>query len=98
MTEDHLALIFREWLGVPPSAGRVLAALYLAEGRVVRHADLGAAARQTGNGLALSIKHLRRAMEREAIVCVWGTGYRLGAPGVADCENALADARQRRAA
>lgn len=95
MTHDQLVQAFRDWLGVPPAAGRVLAALYLARPQVVSHEDIARLARQTTAGVRESLKALRRSMEPEAIICAWGTGYQLGPAGLVDCEAALGNHQAR---
>lgn len=89
------AAIFQEWFSVPPSAARVVSRLHAARGVVVYHATLRVDARQTQNGLNLSIKKLREAMDEGAIANVWSAGFKLSPAGIADCDRALADAAQR---
>lgn len=86
------ALMYSAWLGVPPAAGRVMAALCEASGRPVSHDDLQAASGQTRNGLYLSIRRLRLALEPRALVNKYGQGFRLTAAGLAERDAALADA------
>lgn len=82
----------KAWLAVPPSAARVLAAMFAARGEVVPRGDLMASGGQTRAGLELSIKILRAAMDAAAIVNVPTVGFRLTSSGVAECERAVADA------
>lgn len=92
---SKLDVTLSEWFGVPPAAGRVAARLYSARGVVVYHEALVIAARQTRNGLNLSIKRLRDAMDEGAIVSVYRVGLRMTATGLADCDRAIADAAAR---
>lgn len=92
------AAILREWFGVSPSASRLVAALFAADGEAVRHEDLLDACGQTRNGMNLSIKFLRAAMASGSITNVFGVGFRLTTAGLADCRRGLEDASQRRAA
>lgn len=87
-----IASIYAAWLGVPPAAGRVMAALCAANGRPVSHDDLQAASGQTRNGLYLSIRRLRLALEPGALVNKYAEGFRLTAVGLAERDAALADA------
>ncbi|MDB5448078.1 MAG: hypothetical protein JWQ97_3395 [Phenylobacterium sp.] len=89
------AEVFREWFAVTPSASRILDALYEASGRVVAHQVLRAVSQQTRNGVELSIKFLRAAMDPGAIANEMGEGYRLTLAGLKDCDRALEDAVQR---
>lgn len=95
---DH-ASAFREWFRVPPAAVRILVALHDAGGETLSFPDLITASGQTANGVNLSIKFLRAAMDPLSIMNVSGVGYRLAEIGARDCEAALADAaRMERAA
>lgn len=92
------AQIFKAWFAVMPAASRLLVALHDAAGEVVPFADLIQASGQTSNGVTLSIKLLRDAMDVGSIRNVNGVGYRLTAVGMADCEAAITDATRERAA
>ncbi len=89
------AAIFREWFGLGPAAGRLIAALYEADGAVVRLNDLATARGQTVNGTNLSLKKVRAAMEPDAIRAQRLAGYWMSEEGFADCRRALADAERR---
>lgn len=88
--------ILRQWFGLGPAAGRLIATLYAAQGAPVSFDGLVAAVRQTRNGTALSLKRARAAMDAGSIeTSRKAGGYWLTAVGVADCERALADAASR---
>lgn len=89
------AAIFQEWFAVGPAASRVLAALYDGEGCSRSHCALMVAGGQTMNGLHLTIKRLRDAMDAGSIANIFREGYRLTDAGLADCGRALADAAAR---
>jgi hypothetical protein len=91
----NTALVLKEWFGVKPAAGRVAAALYEANGQFLTKAQLIEASRQTGTGVAISLKLLRQDMDAGAIEFITGSGYRMSPAGLADCANALADAEKR---
>lgn len=92
------AAIFQEWFAVGPAASRVLDALYGHGGKPVDHGTLMAAGGQTMNGLNLTIKRLREAMDRGSIENIFRQGFYLTQAGLADCDKALADAAKRRVA
>lgn len=93
----HEINAFRDWFGVRPSAARILAVLYAADGKIIRHADLMSAGGQTQAGTRTSVRDLRAAMDPGSIGCAHGTGFWLTQVGLADCAAALADARRRAA-
>ncbi|HYF06362.1 MAG TPA: hypothetical protein VD970_01990 [Acetobacteraceae bacterium] len=86
------AILFAEWFGVGPAAARVCSTLYEAQGAVVPFPALMAAGRQGRNGLNLSIKRLRAAMDPGSIGNVHGRGFYMTEIGLADCHAALRDA------
>lgn len=94
---DSLASILRQWFGVSPSAGRLIAALLKAGGQPVPLWDLCDIAGQTRNGTQLNIKFLRAAMDPDSLVYTPGEGYGLTAAGLADCRRGIADADARAA-
>lgn len=87
--------IFREWFGVNPAAGRLVARLQAADGEPVRHADLLEVTGQTKHGMDMSLKRLRAAMAAGSIISLHGFGYQLSDAGKSDCDRALEDARKR---
>lgn len=89
------AVIFAEWLGIRPAAGRILAALHRRPSAVVSMDALRLAAGQTFNGVNFSLRQLRAAMDPGAIECIFREGHALSPVGVAECELALADAAAR---
>lgn len=95
MIDTDAVATLREWFAVPPSAARLVARLYAAGGKVVEHHDCRRAAGQTTNGINLSVKLLRAAMEPGAIANEHCVGYRLTPTGIADCDRAMADAATR---
>lgn len=92
---NQRAAIFREWFGLGPAAGRLIAALFEADGAVVRLADLAEACGQTINGTNLTLKKARAAMEPGAIPAQRLIGYWMSETGFEDCRRALADAERR---
>lgn len=78
------------WFGVPIASARIANALFAASGWLTRD-DLVAASGRTINGMHLSLKLLRAAMEPDSVEYVTGHGYRLTEAGRADCGAGLAE-------
>jgi predicted ArsR family transcriptional regulator len=82
-------MAFGEWLGIPPSQARMLAALYSQPGPLKAH-ELSLACGVTEGAVRWHVCRLRSALNSEALDCDRGRGYRLTEVGRSECRAVIA--------
>lgn len=86
---SSICLAFRDWFGLSPVEGAVLAALYQAAGAPMDALQLARRTGSTPGAISVHIVQIRRALEVESIDFLPRAGYAMTAAGREECRAAI---------